>query len=450
MKTVFALVDCNNFFVSCERVFRPDSANTPAVVLSNNDGCVVARSNEIKALGVPMGAPFFKVKSLLEAHNTTVFSANFELYGDMSQRIVQYLEAAVPRTEVYSIDEAFLDISDVPLASHGAWARQLRADILQGVGVPVSIGVAPTKTLAKLASDYAKKHPEFEGAVSVTGEAPLLGKAHPRYSSVMETVLRASSVEDVWGVGRRYSVGLRRYGVTTAWELAQVGDEWARKQMTIQGLRMVKELRGQSCLPLLEGVYVDDHEQKSMSTTRTFGHTIRSAHQLESAVATFAVRVGAKLRRRKQIAGEITVYLQTGKHASQQFSPRITLQFPYPTADTTQIIKAALRGLRQIHDTEIGYKRAGVVLTGLRSRNEQQMPLQLGADTTGVSADYLESRKRVMEAVDSLNKRYGKGAVGYAVQGVKKQQWHSMRKSVTPAYTTKWTDVPVVRAYIEL
>lgn len=415
---VFALIDCNNFFVSCERVFRPDLWHKPVAVLSNNDACIVARSNEVKALGVPMAAPYFQVRDILKKHNVQLFSANFQLYGDLSQRVVRILQTVCPTIEVYSVDESFLDVSALPIKDYTTWARELRAHILQLTGLPVSIGVAPTKTLAKAASDFAKKNSDYQGALSIMDD-PAQHKA----------LLEWLPVGDVWGVGYRTRPMLEGVGIKTGYALSQVSDAWAQANLTIRGVRMVRELKGQSCIGLDSG----EELQKSLERSRSFGHTIRDYYELEGAVATFAAQAAAKLRGKDQLAGEVVTYLY-GKRGEESHRSTATSRLLPPSNNTGTLINAALRSLQQAYDPEFGYKKAGVVLLDLRSTAAWQ--LELGADLAKV-----DKQVALMRTVDTINARLGTRQVRHASEHLERNQWFSRKDLRSPNYTTRWTEL---------
>ena len=434
-KSVFVLIDCNNFFVSCERVFRPDLADKPVAVLSNNDGCIVARSNEVKKLGVPMGAPEFKWRDVLGKNDVTLFSANFLLYGDFSRRVVDVLSRVTPHIEVYSVDESFLETGSLLIKDYAKWGQQLRQRIYREIGIPVSLGIGPSKTLAKAATEYAKQEASTNGVVVIT-ETALPGPSNlPSHA-----VLSSLPIEDVWGVGRRLAPQLRRLGLRTALDLAKVSPPWARQHLTIRGERMVRELKGESCFPLAdEGL---DHAQKSLAVTRSFGHNLRAIHELEKAVATFATRAATKLRRKDQIAAAMVVFISTGAHAQDQFRPSTLLQLEYPTNDTSQLVAAAVTGLERIYDNNFAYRKAGVILTDLRPGFAQQTNFaQRG------QLEALASRDRLMASIDTVNRKYGTDTLKTARQGAKnKEKWQSKRERVSPAYTTKWTEIAVLGA----
>lgn len=421
-RPIFALVDCNNFFVSCERVFRPDLATKPVVVLSNNDACVVARSNEAKALGVPMGVPYFEIRDTVKRHGITLFSGNFPLYGDFSQRVVQLLQAACPTVEVYSVDESFLRISDLPIANYEAWGRQLREKILQWTGIPVSIGIAPSKTLAKAAADFVKKTDPARGSYSVVDD-PIAHTA----------LLRWLPVRDVWGVGRSSGPKLQGRGIRTAYDLSLMNDEWALRELTVRGLRMVRELRGESCVPIEQ----NGEPQKSITHSRSFGHSVRNYYEIEGAIATFAAKAAAKLRAQQQLARRIVVYLQSSQHAPYRGLSRVIPLHP-ASSDTGAIISAALQGLQQAYDSDFAYKKAGVTLLDLHSRAARQLAF---TDEPAI----IDRRGALMATVDSLNKRYHTRLVRHASEHIENIQWHSKHQLQSQSYTTKWTDLRKVK-----
>ncbi|HEX9679041.1 MAG TPA: Y-family DNA polymerase [Candidatus Saccharimonadales bacterium] len=425
---IFVLIDCNNFFVSCERVFRPDLAERPVAVLSNNDGCIIARSNEVKVLGIPMGAPEFKYRKLLRANDVTLFSANFALYGDFSRRVVEVLRSYTPQIEVYSVDESFLEVSSLLIKDYPKWARGLCQDVFKQTGIPVSVGIAPTKTLAKAATELAKKDLSFGGALSLVGLRPAELKAH----------LEKLVIEDVWGVGRRLGPKLRQLGLRTAWDLRQVGTKWAKQQLTIRGERTVRELKGETCFGLSRETVTGG--QKSLAVTRSFGRRIQSAHELESAVASFATKAAARLRRKQQIAGALVVFITTGVGAVERFAPSTLVRLEYPTADTSQIVGTAVNGLDRIYNDNFSYKKAGVIMLDLRSKQAQQTTFgQIG------QSQQLKRRDRLMRVMDQLNTRYGTRTLRTAREGQNLEaKWPSRQERRSPAYTTSWNQLASV------
>ena len=416
---VFALVDCNNFFVSCERVFRPDLWDKPVAVLSNNDGCIVARSNEVKALGVPMGVPYFKVKDVLAKGNATLFSGNFPLYGDFSQRVVQLLQEACPEVEVYSVDESFLQINTLPIADYEAWGRELCKKIMRATGIPVSVGIAPTKTLAKAAADFVKKTNPARGAFSIAGS-----------DEKRIELLKWLPVRDVWGVGWATAPKLSGRGIKSGYDLSQVSDAWALGEMTIRGLKTVRELRGESCFAFEHG----GEPQKSIMRTRSFGHTVRNYYEIEGAVATFAAQAAAKLRQQGELASAVLTYLRTSKHAAVQGGASQVTKLHPATSDTGAIIGAALKSLEAVHDPEFGYKKAGVVLLDLHSASVRQ--LRFADDPARI-----DRAAKLMQSVDDLNKKFHTRLVRHASEHIENEKWRSKRELRSPAYTTNWGEL---------
>ena len=426
---MFGLVDCNNFYASCERVFRPELEGRPVVVLSNNDGCVIARSQEAKALGLRMGEPYFKVRELVERHRMAVCSSNYELYGDMSRRVMWYLQQTAPAVEVYSIDEAFLDLAGMDRYHDLAgWAGEVRGAVRQRTGIPVCVGVAPTKTLAKLANRLAKQeaHAGAGAGVLVLGDEAMRREALARVA-----------VEDVWGVGYRSAAKLHAAGVRTAAQLAGVGDAWARKHLGgVVGARLLHELRGFSCA----GVVVEDEARKSLACTRSFGQPLTELADLAGAVATHVTRAGEKLRRQGLSARLLTVFVEISKYAGPpppySFSSQLTL--PVATDDTLTLGQAAQRGLERIWRPGRRYVKAGVVLDGLERAGAGPQATLFG--DLGTSPE----RAGLMRALDALNGRYGTGTVKVAAAVAAPGQptaWAMRRGAKSPAFTTSWGEL---------
>lgn len=415
----FALVDCNNFFVSCERVFRPDLWRRPVAVLSNNDGCIIARSDEVKALRIEMGVPLFQVKSIVKTHGINLFSANFELYGDMSQRILAVLRDETPLIEVYSIDECFIDVSQLPVDDFKTWAKRVRDRCLSEVGIPVSIGVASTKTLAKVASTYAKKH----------GGTYVIDSDNERVQ-----LLKELPIESVWGIGYRMAPKLHDKGVSKAIQLTEASDAWLEQQFNITGMRMIRELRGEPQLG-----FGDKHDaRKTIMRSRSFGYNVRTYHQLESAVATFAAQAGVRLRAQETVARGIATFLMTSKHATQQRRASTITTFAEATSDTAKLITGALQALEAIYDPEFAYQKAGVVLLGIDSVEAWQLSLMADEEKR-------DERLDLMRAMDLINKRYG-NVVWHASEKPKDADWHSKRELQSPRYTTMWQGLPALKA----
>ncbi|MCA9331598.1 Y-family DNA polymerase [Candidatus Saccharibacteria bacterium] len=417
---IFALVDCDNFFVSCERIFRPDLTDHPVVVLSSNDGCAVSRSNEAKKLGIPMGAPAFKYQELFKQHQVAKFSANFELYGNISRRITELLTTVTPRIEIYSVDESFLDLSELPIADYAVWGHSVRAAILQWTGVPVSIGIASSKTLAKLASNRAKKLPELGGVLNLIN--------NPDTDMYLESV----AVQDIWGIGRQLAPKLRAEGIDNALKLSKMYPKLAKQLTGIRGRQTVTELDGISCFPITLG----SQRPKTILRSRTFGEDTNSSHIVESALASFATTAAFRLRRSGQLAKQIGIFVDTNR-----FKPgfrRWTKNMSYrtPIADTGQLINDAVSMFGEIYNTGVAYHRAGVWLQDFVP--DDQLQIDIFGNTNIHEHD--TSQKR-MQAIDSLNERYGKHTVHYATQDLARQ-WQPKRKLCSPRYTTDLNELP--------
>lgn len=416
---MYAHIDCNNFFVSCERLFRPELEGKPVAVLSNNDGCFISRSTEVKALGFPMGAPLFKYKNEVKLHNVTLFSANFSLYGEISERIVLLLRSITPLIEVYSIDECFLDLTELNYTDLTTWAKNIQNMIQKQVGIPVSIGVGSTKTLAKVATNYAKKH----GGIAIIDT-----------EATRRNVLEHLAVEDVWGIGWRTAPKLKDRGVSNAWQLVQASDAWLRQQLNISGMRMVDELRGHVRLR-----FGDTHEQrKSIMVSRSFGHKVRDHYQLESATATFAARAAARLRKQRSVCGTVLVYLTTNQFDETQRRVSKQRRLVEVTADTGNIITTATELLGELYDSDFAYQKVAVVLLDIVDIHAWQLSL-----TDPVYNR--EERGVLMSSLDVLNKKYPR-VVYYASERIAVPHWHSKHTLRSPAYTTSWVALPVVRA----
>lgn len=418
--SVFALVDCNNFYISCERVFNPHLVGRPVVVLSNNDGCVIARSNEAKWLGIRMGAPAFQVVELFEQHNVVVLSSNYTLYGDMSARVMRVIEELSPETEVYSIDEAFVNFATGGRVLQGDYTktgRELQRRILKWTGIPVTIGIAETKTLAKVAARIAKTSEKARGVLSLVR------------SPYTEHALRRTPVEDVWGVGRRYSEMLKREGVLTALDLRNRDDVWIRRRMSIVGLRLVHELRGVSCLPL----EFAPAPKASLTVSRSFGSAIETLGEMREAVAHFAARAAEKLRKEGAIAGVLTLFLSTNRFNSDpQYTSSAIVHLPVPTDFTPELIRVAHRATDRIFVEGYRYKKAGVTLMELIPTHPAQGNLYHRRGE--------EQEERLMQVVDAINDRFGRGTVRYLATGVR-QRWRTRADQRSPRYTTHWQEI---------
>ena len=409
---VFALIDCNAFYVSCERVFNPKLNNRPVVALSNNDGCIISRSKEAKALGVKMGVPLFKVKDIVEKEKVVVFSSNYTLYADMSRRVMNIISSSSPYTEIYSIDEAFVELSSLPI-DYESYAHQLRQTILQHTGIPVSIGIASTKTLAKVANHKAKKDDSLNGVCSLVN-----------YNNI-DQILELTEVGDVWGVGRRLSKKLINHGIHNAKLLKNCSDSWIRKMMSVNGLKTITELRGISCIPLEEYSMT----RKSCCTTRSFGKLLTNLEDIEQAVTTFARRAAERIRSESLAASCVSVFVRTNPFdkKSAYYSNGASRTLSHPTHDSITIIETALLLTKRIFKNNYQYKKAGVLLSGLCDESEIQETL--------FEKNYNQNSD-LMSAIDAINYRYGRDTLQMASE-CKVGNWKQKRENCTRNYTTQ-------------
>ena len=415
----FALVDCNNFYASCERLFQPLLRGRPVVVLSNNDGCVIARSSEAKSLGVGMGAPMFKIRKLVEEHDIAVCSSNYALYGDISERVMSVLGSSAPVHEIYSIDECFLDLDRLAVPDLTDWCRHLREQTLQWTGIPVSVGVGQTKTLAKLANRLAKTSAKAGGVLDLVH--------HPHW---IDAALRKTPVGDVWGVGRRWTVMLEERGIRTAHDFANAPDGWVRQRMGVVGLRTVHELRGLVCHAL------EDQPPPRQATccSRTFGTAIFAKAQVHDAIMSFAERAAEKVRHAGQVAGAVQLFIRTDPFAQDapQKSVSGSATFHRPTSDTRDIAAAVRRIFERIWRDGYGWRKAGVLLLDLGVPG--QAPASL--------FDVIEARDDgLMQAIDQINARYGRGTARLGLTQ-KDGEWHMRQENLSPSFTTRWTEIP--------
>ena len=422
---LFGLADCNNFYCSCERVFHPDLIGKPVVVLSNNDGCVIARSEESKALGIRMGDVFYQVKDKLERNDVAVFSSNYNLYGDMSRRVMSLLSRYTPKIDVYSIDEAFLDLSGMGTSEELAeYGRKMVRHIAKGTGIPVSLGIAPTKTLAKMASKFAKKHKGYEGVC-------LMDTDEKR-----EKALKLFDVEDVWGIGHRSVEKLHYHGIRTAWDLTQKPESWIRSELTVTGVRTWKELRGESCISIEELPH-----KKSICTSRSFADQgLNKLADVEEAIANFTAQCSRKLREQHTVCSSITVFAHTSRFREdlpQSYLCR-TVPLPVPTNDQQELVSVAVKALRA--DWKEGerhfYKKAGVIVWGIGRDNAIQTHLFDTVDR--------EKQAALAKAIDAINRKNGHNKIRVAVQGDEKG-WSLKREYISKQYTTNLDEVIVLK-----
>lgn len=418
---MFALADCNNFYASCERVFRPDLQGRPIIVLSNNDGCAVARSNEAKALGIKMGDPYFKIRDIVERHNVAVFSGNMALYGDMSQRVRWVLEEYAPSVEVYSIDEAFLDLRGMEGIDFDAYAKRISSECWRLTSIPVSVGIAPTKTLAKIASKLCKKYPKLRGG------------CYMHRPQDIEKVLSTYPVEDVWGIGRRSAKKLKEYNIHTALDFRSLSEGVVRNMMGITGVRTWRELHGDACIEFEHTI----EARQSIGVSRSFSHEIYEPRELAEQVANFAASAAEKLRAQHSACLEMMVYAYTNRFredAPQTYGSTI-VTFPEGTDDHRAIIAASTNALRDLYKRGFGYKKAGVVLTKL-------IPKSGVVGSLFAERDMAERDERLSATIDAIRHTHGRGMLRLGAQG--SGAIISAHKMQSPHYTTLWSDLPKV------
>ncbi len=416
---MYALIDCNNFYASCERLFNPKMANRAVVVLSNNDGCVIARSNEAKALGVKMGQPIFEIKELVERENIAVFSSNYSLYGDISSRVMQTIQTLVDEVEVYSIDEAFADLTGFVHHDLHVLGREIKNRVFQWIGIPVSVGIAPTKTLAKIANHMAKKQKQYQGVCVLNN------------MDEIEDALKQFPIEDVWGVGRRTAKHLLNFGIHNAYDFSRMNEAWIRKNFTVTGLRMVKELKGTSCIPLNQLI----PPKKNICTSRSFGKMVKEYEVLAEAVSNYAARCAEKLRKQKSCTNMVLVFVNTNPFRTdlKQYYRHVIIPLPVASSSTPEIIHYALLGLQSIFREGYSYKKAGVIVSEIVPENQVQQNLFDDVDRV--------KHSKLMAAVDILNSKMGRDLVRISAQGTDKKEWKLRQESLSPSYTTKWPDI---------
>ena len=423
---MIALADCNNFYCSCERVFNPALRTTPVVVLSNNDGCVVARSNEAKALGIPMGIPFYQAREVIEKNGVAVFSSNYNLYGDMSRRVMTLLAEFTPTLMPYSIDEAFLDLSGMgggeALRDYG---KRIVRVVGKGTGIPLTIGIAATKTLAKVAAHYGKRYKGYEGVCLIDTDER------------REKALRQLPVGEVWGIGRRLRATLEYHGVRTAWDLTQKSESWTRRLLTVTGTRVWRELRGESCIDIDELPL-----QKSVCTSRSFADEgIADLGRLEEAVANFAAACSRKLKARQSCCSGLTLFAYTSRFRNDLPARSInrTIHLPVPTNDQQEIIHAAITLLRADWDrsTTYHYKKAGVIVWDITAASAIQTNLFDPIDRA--------KQARLAAAIDAINRRNGHDTVKVAIQGTAPKNWGLKQEHISQQYTTNLLEVIKVK-----
>jgi len=405
---MFALVDCNNFFVSCERVFDPSLEGRPVVVLSGNDGCIIARSNEAKALGIPMGAPLFEYRDFCKSHGVVLFSSNFQLYGEMSRRVFTSLRMLKQDVEVYSVDEAFLDFSQV--RDFAGIGRLIREKVKMWTGIPVSVGIAPTKTLAKIANHMAKKHSK-SGVFDLSSQM------------IQDKILDSFAIEDIWGVGRRWAPKLRLLGIGSARQLRDCDIKYIRKHFGVIGERVVLELRGVKCFDF----YTVFQPRKNIISSHSFGRAVFKQEELEEAVCNHVARAVASMRSQGSCAGGIYVYVRAGS----EYSNGTSTSFAMPTSDTTAIMAAAKLCLQRIFKLGVKYRKTGIMLLELVSAQNMQGHLFVRAN---------EERANLMHTIDQVNEKLGSNTLFFASQGIERG-WRVRSNLCSPRYLTKWKEL---------
>ena len=417
-ENIFGLLDCNNFFVSCERVFQPKLNKAPVVVLSNNDGCVVSRSNEVKALNIKMGVPLFKIKELVAAHKIRVFSSNFALYGDMSRRVMESLSELVPTLEIYSIDEAFLDLTGFSPKDLAALGKNIVKTIHQWTGIPISLGIAPTKTLSKVANRLAKKNPHYQGVVDIA-------------ELNIENVLKGLPVEEVWGIGHAWAEKLNQLGIRNAYQLSEQDPILLQKRFNRVLATTAQELKG---IPVY-GIEEEIPPRKQIIVSRSFGQVVTQYSDLREALATHATRALEKLRDQGSLAQSISVFVQTCRFTEpgRPYHHHITVNLPIPSQDTRVFLKAIVKALNQLFVSGFKYKKAGVILMDISPKSSRQLDLFFESDME-------EKSEVLMGLLDDVNGKVGQGSLRFALEGYQKQwRMRSLRRS--PCYTTDWSQL---------
>ena len=418
---MFALIDCNNFYASCERVFNPSLINKPIVVLSNNDGAVIARSNEAKAVGVPMGALMFKYKDFFRKKNVHVFSANFTLYGDMSNRVMTLLEDYSPEIEVYSIDEAFLKLQKMQFSDYNSYGLEIQKRITKNTGIPISVGISTTKSLSKVANRIAKKYAKQTDSCYVIDTEEKRLKA-----------LKWLKVEDVWGIGRQHAKRLQSVGVKTAFDFTQLEDLWVKRNMSIIGLKLKHDLQG---IPILDLEEITP--KKTIAITRSFESNLVLYKDVKERLITFAIMAAEKLRRYQFCCTSTMVFLNTNRHREdlKQYNNSIVIKFPFPTNSSIEISQFVDEALEQIFVQGYRYKKAGVVLMDFILENKLQLNLFKNSNT---------KHQPLMKVIDALNTKLGQQKVKLASQDLTRV-WKMKQERLSPCYTTRIEDIIVVK-----
>lgn len=418
---MFALVDCNNFYASCERLFQPQLIGKPIVVLSNNDGAVIARSNEAKALGIPMGAVAYQYEKFFIENNVSVFSANFALYGDMSNRVMNLLQEYTPELEIYSIDEAFLKLTGFEYFNLHQYGLEIQQRIRKWTGIPICIGIAPTKALSKVANRIAKKYPQH------TNNSYVIDSEEKRIKA-----LKWLKIEDVWGIGRKHTIRLKEVGIKTAHDFTKLNDAWVRRNLSIIELRLKHDLQG---IPTLD--LEDIQPRKNITTTRSFEHNLMNFNDIKERITTFAVSCAEKLRRQNSCCSSILVFIRTNSHRNdlQQYNNSVVVKLPFPTNSSIEIAKFACDGFERIYRKGYQYKKAGVILMDFTPQDEIQFNLFENSNP---------KHNPLMTAIDKINALFGQQKIKLASQD-QKRVWKMKQERLSPRYTTKLSDIIIVK-----
>ncbi|MGB9843986.1 MAG: Y-family DNA polymerase [Caldisericia bacterium] len=422
-KRVFALVDCDNFYVSCERVFNPKLKDRPVVVLSNNDGCIISRSNEVKELGIPMGAPIFQYEDYVKKYKIEVLSSNFTLYGDMSKRVMEILESMCPDIEIYSIDEAFLSFDYFAYHNIDEYIKKIREKVLKWTGIPISIGVGETKSLAKIATKIAKKRKELKGTFNIIGR------------SDVDEILKKIEIRDIWGVGRRFEEFLKKNEVFTAYDYKYLPFDWVKKHLKTPGLRIYLELNGTPCIEM----EFFEKPKKSILTSRSFGKDLTDFKDLKESIATFITISTEKLRKQKSLAKILSVFIMSNPFKEEEkYYKMSTIYLDKPTANTSELIEKGVEELRKIYKKGLLYKKAGVIISGIIDENEQQLSFFLSS--------YKGSKEEnLMKTIDIINKKLGRETIFPGTNGTTKPfKMRQLKRSKN--YTTRWDDLLIVKS----
>ncbi len=423
MTDIFALVDCNSFYVSCERIFRPDLNKKPVGVLSNNDGCIVALSKELKNLGIKRGTPAFRISHLIKKHHITLFSSNYTLYGDISARIMNVLSMFTPDLEIYSIDEAFLSFKGMEYFDLEKYAKEIKDIVWKWVGVPVSIGIGETKTLAKIANHIAKKYDKFGGIFNLVN--------HPQKKLVLSYV----KVSDIWGIGNKYAEKLNRFGILNASQFIDCDEDFIEKEMTIVGLKTLKELKGVSCIVL------DDYvkSKKQIISSKSFGKPISDFDDLMQAISSYLEIALEKLRKQHSVAGQMMIFLTTNPFKnSSQYANYVSASLEIPSAYSPGFIQIGRRLLKSIYKEGYQYKKVGVMISDIQKEEEAELDFFKTA--------YIDDKhKNIMDVFDKINRINGRNTIFYSSSGTDKK-WAMRREFLSKRYTTNWKELPIVKA----